>query len=76
MGYNISPLLFFIEICNNDKGNKKEYFGISSKGGLNSRIWMDAVSQEMDSVGREDQEKFSGHVGLAFGWRSRRRRQT
>jgi len=37
---------------------------------------MDAVSQEMDSVGREDQEKFSGHVGLAFGWRSRRRRQT
>ena len=32
MGYNISPLLFFIEICNNDKGNKKEYFGIFSKG--------------------------------------------
>ena len=32
MGYNISPLLFFIEICNNDKDNKKEYFGIFSKG--------------------------------------------
>ena len=30
MGYNISPLLFYIEICNNDKGNKKEYFGIFS----------------------------------------------
>ena len=32
MGYNISPFLFFIEIYNNDEGNRKEYFGFFSKG--------------------------------------------
>ena len=75
MGYNISPLLFFIEICNNDEGNKKEYFGFFSKE--DSTAVLDGCGEpQMDSVGREDQEKFSGHVGLAFGWRSRRRRQT
>ena len=32
MGYNISPFLFFIEIYNNDEGNRKEYFGSSLRG--------------------------------------------
>ena len=58
MGYNISPLLFFIEICNNDKGNKKEYFGIFSKGGLNSRIWMDAVSHRWTVLGERIKRSF------------------
>ena len=26
MGYNIRPFLFFIEIYNNDKSDRKEYF--------------------------------------------------
>jgi len=27
MGYNIRPFFFFIEIYNNDKSDRKEYFG-------------------------------------------------
>ena len=27
MGYNIRPFLFFIEIYNNDKSDRKVYFG-------------------------------------------------
>lgn len=32
MGYNISPLLFFIEICNNDKETRRSTSGFSLRG--------------------------------------------
>jgi len=57
MGYNISPLLFFIEICNNDKDNKKEYFRIFSEK-TQQPYWMGAVSHRWTALGERIKRSF------------------
>ena len=60
MGYNIRPFLFFIEIYNNDKSDRKEYFGerFFSEGDSTAVFGCVRCTKQMDIVGREDTKKF------------------
>ena len=60
MGYNIRPFLFFIEIYNNDKSDRKEYFGerFFSEGDSTAVFGCVRCARQMDIVGREDTKKF------------------
>jgi len=60
MGYNIRPFLFFIEIYNNDKSDRKEYFGerFLSEGDPTAVFGCVRCAKQMDIVGREDTKKF------------------
>ena len=59
MGYNIRPFLFFIEIYNNDKSDRKEYFGerFFSEGDPTAVFGCVRCAKQMDIVGREDTKK-------------------
>jgi len=75
MGYNIRPFLFFIEIYNNDKSDRKEYFGkrFFSEGDPTTVFGCVRCARQMDMVGREDLKKL--WTCWSFLWLGRRRRR-
>jgi len=68
MGYNIRPFLFFIEIYNNDKSDRKEYFGerFFSEGDSTAVFGCVRCARQMDIVGKEDTKKFLDMLVLSL----------